>query len=225
MAGSATLGKCCSIMLATTLIRTGPARAGAFGSRTGVADDPHHSDLPSILSELPLARRAYAFARDAHRQQRRESDAAQFIAHPLEVAALLHNTGHAEQLVAAGILHDTIEDTATTLSDIRAVFGPEIAETVAAMTEDPTIDDFQERKAALRQQIANSNSDATAVYAADKVGKSESSAAARPAARMSLNRTTPLDRRRLTTIWPAWRCSNRSPQSTRSSVSCGSSWR
>jgi (p)ppGpp synthase/HD superfamily hydrolase len=136
-----------------------------------VAADPHRTELPSFLSGLPLARRAYTFARDAHRDQRRESDAARFIVHPLEVAALLHNTGHAEQLVAAGILHDTIEDTTTTVPEIRAAFGREIAETVAAMTEDPAIADFQERKAALRQQIAAFDSDATAVYAADKVTK------------------------------------------------------
>jgi (p)ppGpp synthase/HD superfamily hydrolase len=123
------------------------------------------------LSELPLARQAYTFAWDAHREQRPESDAARFIVHPLEVAALLHNSGHAEQLVAAGILHDTIEDTATTLPDIRAAFGPEIAEIVAAMTEDPTIEDFQQRKAALRQQVADFDSEAAAVYAADKVAK------------------------------------------------------
>jgi (p)ppGpp synthase/HD superfamily hydrolase len=123
------------------------------------------------LSELPLARQAYTFASDAHRQQRRESDAARFIVHPLEVAALLHNTGHAEQLVAAGILHDTIEDTATSVPDIRARFGPEIAEIVATLTEDPTIEGFQQRKAALRQQIADFDSSATAVYAADKVAK------------------------------------------------------
>jgi (p)ppGpp synthase/HD superfamily hydrolase len=69
------------------------------------------------------------------------------------------------------VLHDTIEDTAATLPDIRAAFGPEITEIVAAMTEDPTIEDFQERKAGLRQQIADFGPDATAVYAADKVAK------------------------------------------------------
>ena len=103
-----------------------------------MATDPDHTELPSFLSELPLARRAYGFAWDAHREQRRESDAARFIVHPLEVAALLHNSGHGEHLVAAGVLHDTIEDTAATLSDIRAAFGPEITEIVAAMPEDPT---------------------------------------------------------------------------------------
>jgi (p)ppGpp synthase/HD superfamily hydrolase len=127
--------------------------------------------LPSFLSEPPLAQQAYTLARDAHRRQRRTSDAARFIVHPLEVAALLHNTGHAEHLVVAGILHDTIEDTATTWLDIRASFGRGIAEIVAAMTEDPAIEDFQERKAALRQQIAAFGPEAAAVYAADKVAK------------------------------------------------------
>jgi len=136
-----------------------------------VGADSDHAELPSFLSELPLARQAYRFAWDAHRDQRRESDAARFIVHPLEVAALLHTTGHAELLVATGILHDTIEDTATTVSEIRECFGAEIAEIVATMTEDPSIEDFQERKASLRQQIAAFGPDATAVYAADKVAK------------------------------------------------------
>jgi (p)ppGpp synthase/HD superfamily hydrolase len=123
------------------------------------------------LRDLPLARRAYSFACEAHRGQRRESDAAQFIIHPLEVAALLNATGHANRVVAAGILHDTIENSAATTHDIDAIFGSEISQTVAAMTEDPTIESFDERKAALRQQIADFGPDATAVYAADKVAK------------------------------------------------------
>jgi (p)ppGpp synthase/HD superfamily hydrolase len=120
---------------------------------------------------LPVARAAYAYAREAHRDQRRESDAAQFIIHPLEVASLLHNTGHREAVVAAGILHDTIEDSPATRESIDARFGTEIAEIVDAMSEDATIEDFEQRKAGLRQQIAAFGPDATAVYAADKVAK------------------------------------------------------
>jgi hypothetical protein len=52
-----------------------------------LAVDSESIDGPSFLRGLPLALRAYAFARDAHSQQRRESDAAQFIVHPLEVAS------------------------------------------------------------------------------------------------------------------------------------------
>ncbi len=126
---------------------------------------------PTFLAKLPVARRALSFADAAHRQQRRESDAARFIIHPLEVAALLHTTGYADPVLAAAILHDTIENTDVGRRDIQQRFGTRVAEIVAAMTEDATIADFAERKAALRQQIADYGPDATAVYAADKVAK------------------------------------------------------
>jgi len=51
------------------------------------------------------------YAQKLHRVQRREADAAPFIRHPLEVAALLYLTGHAEPTVTAGIPHDAVEDT------------------------------------------------------------------------------------------------------------------
>ena len=126
---------------------------------------------PTFLRELPLARAAFAFAREQHRCQRRESDEAPFILHPLEVASLLRNTGHGENIVAAGILHDTVEDTDVRVEEIRERFGPGVAELVLAVTEDPGIEPFEARKAALREKIANGGSDAAAVYAADKVAK------------------------------------------------------
>ncbi len=126
---------------------------------------------PAFLRSLPLARRALRFAQAMHEGQERVSDHAPFILHPLEVAALLHNTGHAETVVTAGILHDTVEDSAATPADIEARFGPDVGSLVAAMTEDPSIEPFEARKAALRDQIAGFGPDATAVYAADKVAK------------------------------------------------------
>lgn len=136
-----------------------------------MASGPGPSELPSFLADLPLARRAYAFAKAAHHEQRRDSDAAQFIVHPLEVAAMLHHAGHTEPVVAAGILHDTVEKSQATVRNIESDFGTEIAAIVAAMTEDPDIEDFSARKASLREQIAAFGPHATAVYAADKVAK------------------------------------------------------
>ncbi len=127
--------------------------------------------VPSFVASLPLARDALAFADELHRGQRRSSDEAPFILHPLEVAALLHITGNSEAAVAAGILHDTVEDTAVEIGAIEQRFGEEVATLVAAMTEDPEIEAHQERKAALRRQIAAFGEEATAIYAADKVAK------------------------------------------------------
>jgi (p)ppGpp synthase/HD superfamily hydrolase len=132
---------------------------------------PPATNAPTFLRGLPLAFRAYEFARRAHGAQRRASDAARFIVHPLEVAALLHNSGHSEAVVAAGVLHDTVEDTGLAMRDILREFGPEISRIVVAMTEDPAIADFHDRKRALREQIAGCGPDASAVYAADKVAK------------------------------------------------------
>jgi (p)ppGpp synthase/HD superfamily hydrolase len=127
--------------------------------------------VPTFLEHLPLARRAFEYARELHRDQRREVDAAPFIVHPLEVASLLHTTGHAEQVVAAGLLHDSVEDTDAQIDDVASRFGSEVAELVRAMTEDPAIESYAERKAALRDRIRRFGPDATAVYAADKVAK------------------------------------------------------
>ena len=125
----------------------------------------------SFVAELPLVAAALAYADEMHRDQRRESDESLFILHPLEVASLLYNTGHREVVVAAGILHDTIENSSTDRGDLAVRFGPQVAALVAALTEDARIEVFEERKAALRAQIAAFGSDAIAVDAADKVAK------------------------------------------------------
>ncbi len=125
----------------------------------------------SFVRGLPLAREALVYARELHRGQRRDSDAAPFILHPLEVASLLFNTGHSETVIAAGILHDTIENTGARCEDIEARFNSDVAAIVAALTEDPVIEEFDERKAALRAQIAAFGRDAISVDAADKVAK------------------------------------------------------
>lgn len=87
------------------------------------------------------------------------------------MAALLHTTGYGEAAVAAGILHDAVEDTDVEIETIAERFGSEVRELVQAMTEDPEIEPYEARKAALRQQIAQFGEAATAVYAADKVAK------------------------------------------------------
>jgi (p)ppGpp synthase/HD superfamily hydrolase len=132
---------------------------------------PDDGFVPSFLSELPLARDALAYARRLHQGQRRSSDEAPFILHPLEVAALLHTTGYGEVAVTAGILHDTVENSGVGVDAIAERFGTEVGALVEAMTEDPRIEPYDERKAALRRQIADFGEDATAVYAADKVAK------------------------------------------------------
>jgi (p)ppGpp synthase/HD superfamily hydrolase len=120
---------------------------------------------------MPRTRAALAFAAQRHAGQRRDVDGAPFMMHPIEVASLLHEAGYPDEVVAAGVLHDVLEDTDAERSELARRFGMEVAELVAALTEDPSIPDRAERKAALRRQVAEAGNEAAAVFAADKVSK------------------------------------------------------
>jgi (p)ppGpp synthase/HD superfamily hydrolase len=132
---------------------------------------PGEASSFTFISELPAAQAALDYAQELHRGQRRDSDEAPYILHPLEVAAILHNRGHPEHVVISAILHDAVEDSDARAQDIADRFGVRVAALVAAMTEDPSIEEYAARKAALREQIARFGNEAIAVYAADKVTK------------------------------------------------------
>jgi guanosine-3',5'-bis(diphosphate) 3'-pyrophosphohydrolase len=124
-------------------------------------------DAPQHRAQETLVRRAYFFAEAAHRGQRRKDDRA-FIAHPVHVARLLAAHGYGEEVVAAALLHDVVEDTPVTLDEIREHFGPEVARLVACVTEDPALP-VGERKLAYREGLRRSPQAARAICAADKV--------------------------------------------------------
>ena len=126
---------------------------------------------PPFIADLPVTCQAFEFAEAAHREQTRESDAAPFILHPLEVAVLLANREFDDEVVAAALLHDAIEDTPTTADDLRSEFGDRISELVSSLSDDESIADYADRKAALRDQVASAGPDALAIFAADKVAK------------------------------------------------------
>lgn len=91
--------------------------------------------------------------------------------HPLAVARLLRDARQPDRVVVAGLLHDVIEDTDVSASEVRDRFGPEVAGLVEALTEDEEIDDVRARKAALRRQVLNAGPAAATVALADKAAK------------------------------------------------------
>jgi (p)ppGpp synthase/HD superfamily hydrolase len=124
-----------------------------------------------FVERSPLTRDALAFADQRHAGQTRDIDDLPFVTHPVEVACLLHEGGYPDEVVAAGVLHDVVEDTDAELSDLEARFGGRVAELVKAVTDDASIDDDTERKAALRRQVAGAGECAAVIFAADKVSK------------------------------------------------------
>lgn len=142
------------------------AAAVAYAHRIVLVDR-----FPSFVSELPLTRRALAFAAARHGAQRREADEARFILHPLEVAQLLRGRDYPDHVVAAAVLHDVVEDTGAELSELEREFGAEVRRLVAAVTEPVPMGPYRERKARLRAAVAEADTDALAIYAADKIAK------------------------------------------------------
>jgi GTP pyrophosphokinase len=85
-------------------------------------------------ADLSIIERAYAAAARAHEGQKRRSGEA-YITHPVAVAQILADLGIGPKTVAAALLHDTVEDTAYTLDELRADFGDEIAMLVDGVTK------------------------------------------------------------------------------------------
>ena len=123
------------------------------------------------MEVLPATGAALLYAQSMHAGQTRRSDGAAFILHPLEVAALLHDAGAPDHLIAAGILHDTIEKTDASPGALRRRFGSRVTSLVVAVTEDPDIGGYPARKAALRAQVADAGEHALMLFAADKAAR------------------------------------------------------
>ena len=131
---------------------------------------PDEPDL-SFLRHLRLTRAATVYAKDRHADQRRAADGALFMLHPLEVASLLERSNYPDHVVAAAVLHDVLEDTSAERSDLEELFGPEVADLVALVSDDPSIEDEEQRKDEVRERVRRAGGYGPVVYAADKVSK------------------------------------------------------
>lgn len=122
-------------------------------------------------SELPVTRTALAYAKDLHDGQRRQSDGLPFFEHPLEVASLLAAADADDEVIAAGVLHDTVEKAGADPAELSRRFGDRVAGLVLAVSEDERVAGYARRKAGLREQVDAAGPDAQAVFAADKLSK------------------------------------------------------
>jgi (p)ppGpp synthase/HD superfamily hydrolase len=129
--------------------------------------------IEAAAERSPLVRNALGQARSDHAGQvRNGSGGMPYIEHPVRVAALLDEEGFGAEVLAAALLHDVIEDSETTLDELREKFGGGVAGLVGAMTDDGSIDDYRERKAEHRERLAAAPAEALAIYGADKLTNS-----------------------------------------------------
>lgn len=85
-------------------------------------------------ADTEILKRAYSFSSEAHSSQKRK-EGTPYIEHPIAVASILADMKMDVATIAAGLLHDTIEDTIATVTDIKRLFGEEIAFLVEALTK------------------------------------------------------------------------------------------
>jgi ketosteroid isomerase-like protein len=121
-----------------------------------------------------LVRDAYELAAATHAGELQDSDCTPYIEHVVSVARLVREAGFDDEVVAAALLHDVVEHSGADVGELRARFGDEVADLVAAMTEPAGIEPFERRKAAHRDQIAAVGGAAEAIFAADKVANASS---------------------------------------------------
>jgi guanosine-3',5'-bis(diphosphate) 3'-pyrophosphohydrolase len=114
---------------------------------------------------------ALAFAADKHRNQRRkDADASPYINHPIALARVLTDAGGVTDpvVLVAAVLHDTIEDTQTTVAELREHFGAEITAIVQEVTDDKALDKA-ERKRLQVEHAPHISNRAKLVKLADKI--------------------------------------------------------
>jgi (p)ppGpp synthase/HD superfamily hydrolase len=121
-----------------------------------------------LVSE-PSAGRAVAFWFLLDAYQGVASPPGKGVPHAHAVADILRDSGADEPTQLVGLLHDVVEDTSRTVEDVRATFGDDLAEMVAVLTEDASIENEATRKRLLRQRIAAVGCPVMDVALADKI--------------------------------------------------------
>lgn len=113
---------------------------------------------------------AATFASKKHAKQfRKNASHEPYINHPLEVANILSLAGITDpDVLAAAILHDTVEDTATTMDELRHHFGERVAGIVAEVSDDKSLPKV-ERKRLQIEHAAHASFEAKLVKMADKI--------------------------------------------------------
>jgi guanosine-3',5'-bis(diphosphate) 3'-pyrophosphohydrolase len=145
----------------TTMILSSGA-TGRRGTRDAVQSSPE---------AVGLLLRAMRFAAWKHRDQRRKGQRAEpYINHPLDLAHVLWFEGGVrdEATLVAALLHDTLEDTQTTVQELQGEFGEEIGSIVMEVSDEPTLD-WRVRKKLQVTRAKTATPRARLVKLADKI--------------------------------------------------------
>ena len=133
--------------------------------------------------DVSLLLKAVKFSAEKHKTQRRKgAEGSPYINHPIDVAEMLWNAGSVRDIhvIVAAILHDTVEDTQTTPSEIEEHFGPAVRSLVQEVTDDKSLPK-PERKRLQIEHAPHLSTGAKQIKLADKISNIHDVAFAPPA--------------------------------------------
>ena len=123
------------------------------------------------MEKISLFLKALHFAADKHRyQKRKDVEASPYINHPIYVAQILSDIAGIDdvEVLCGAVLHDTVEDTETSLNDIELAFGLRVARIVEEVTDDKSLAK-QARKQAQIDHARHISREGALVKVADKI--------------------------------------------------------
>src|SRR4030042_864514 len=121
------------------------------------------------LVKIHIINQAIEVAARVHQKQFRKGTDIPYITHPYAVGMLLLHAGCSEEIIVAGLLHDTIEDTSLTLEDIRALFGERVAGIVKGCSEPDRSLSWEVRKLHTLEYLRTAPIEVRWVACADKL--------------------------------------------------------
>tara|TARA_E500000178_G_C16809980_1_gene656471 strand:+ start:63 stop:557 length:495 start_codon:yes stop_codon:yes gene_type:complete len=116
------------------------------------------------------------FATKAHGNQKRKYTGEPYIVHPIAVSEIVQTVPHTDEMVAAALLHDVVEDTPVTIQEIETKFGSKVAELVGWLTDisRPEDGNRKTRKALDRDHSASAPAEAQTIKLADLIDNTKS---------------------------------------------------
>ena len=132
--------------------------------------------LDYFKSDIIIGARLFATAAHSAVGQKRKYTGDHYIIHPMAVAYLVNEVGGSDDMIAAALLHDVIENTSVTIDIIREEFGDEVANLVGGLTSvsKPSDGNRAFRKNLDRLHLAEQSNDCKTIKLADLIDNSRS---------------------------------------------------
>lgn len=127
------------------------------------------------MKDTPMINKAKMLAGKAHEGQFRKYSGMPYIVHPIEIATIVQTVEHSDEMIAAALLHDVVEDTDYTVEDIAKEVSPAVAELVEGLTDVSSPQDGNRavRKTKDRDHLAKQNAEVQTIKLADVISNSQ----------------------------------------------------